>query len=272
MILKTQSLPPQAAAVVCDKSTERPFTGEYDAHAESGSYLCRQCGLALFRATHKFHSGCGWPSFDAEITGTVQRIPDPDGMRVEIVCARCEAHLGHIFEGERYTDENTRHCVNSVSLDFVHDVEVQDTEEAILAAGCFWGIAHALKKIPGVLKAEVGYTGGTKAYPAYEAVCRGDTGHAEAVRVVYDPQRISYAALLQHFFALHDPTQPQMDRQAQYRGAIFYYDAGQKDTLQQVIQAFENAQQTPVRLFIEPVGIFWPAEAYHQEYYEKKGM
>src|SRR5438876_948019 len=138
MTIKTASLPDIVLEVVKNKGTEKPYSGEYDDFGESGTYLCRQCGLPLFRSQTKFHSGCGWPSFDEEIKDAVISAIDADGLRTEILCARCHAHLGHVFSGEQLTAKNIRHCVNSLSLDFVADLHVKDTEEAIFAAGCFW--------------------------------------------------------------------------------------------------------------------------------------
>jgi methionine-R-sulfoxide reductase len=105
-------------AVILHKGTEAPFSGEFETHFEPGTYSCKRCGAALYRSDDKFDAGCGWPAFDQEIPGAVERRPDRDGARVEIVCKRCGAHLGHVFEGERFTQKNTRHCVNSISMIF----------------------------------------------------------------------------------------------------------------------------------------------------------
>lgn len=271
MLLKTKSLTPQLLHVIRDKGTEYPFTGEYNELDEPGTYLCRQCGLALYHAQTKFHSGCGWPSFDEEIPGNVLTEPDADGHRYEILCARCKAHLGHVFKGEGFTPKNMRHCVNSLSLDFVPNLTVKDTEEAIFAAGCFWGVEYYLKKLPGVLKTEVGYIGGHKQNPSYEDVCSGTTGHLEAIRVVYDPTKINYHDLVKYFFEIHDPTQTTgqgPDLGEQYLSAVFYFNDTQKNTAQELIEELTQKGYNVVTKLL-PASTFWPAENYHQDYYTK---
>ncbi|SRR5579885_2359877 len=271
MVLKTASLPDIILAVVRNKGTERPFSGEYDDFGDSGTYLCRQCGLPLFRSATKFHSGCGWPSFDEEIKGAVVRERDADGVRTEILCARCHGHLGHVFSGEGFTAKNTRHCVNSLSLDFVPSLDVRDTDEAIFAAGCFWGVEYYFKKLPGVLKTEVGYSGGIKKNPTYQEVCEKTTGHYEVIRVVYDPDKISYEALTKFFFEIHDPTQTDgqgPDIGEQYLSVIFYYNEEQKSTAIGLINELEKMGYQ-VATKVLPVSTFWRAEVYHQDYYTK---
>lgn len=117
--MKLNDLTAEERHVIESKGTERPFTGEYDDFSASGTYICRRCNAELYRSDAKFDAHCGWPAFDDEIEGAVKRLPDPDGRRVEIECAACGGHLGHVFTGERLTAKNTRHCVNSLSMKFV---------------------------------------------------------------------------------------------------------------------------------------------------------
>ena len=118
---QTKQLTPEEKSVIEGKGTETPFTGKYFAFWQKGTYICKRCSKPLYRSENKFEADCGWPSFDEEIPGAVKRLPDPDGERTEIQCANCGAHLGHVFIGERFTEKNTRHCVNSISMDFIPD-------------------------------------------------------------------------------------------------------------------------------------------------------
>lgn len=261
-------------SVIVEKATERPYTGKYTANKESGTYVCKQCGAALYSSDSKFDSHCGWPSFDDEIDGAVQRIPDADGLRTEIVCSNCGGHLGHVFTGEGFTPLNTRHCVNSVSMDFVPaELEPGRYETAILAGGCFWGVEYFLQKEQGVKSVESGYTGGHVKNPAYREVTTGRTGHAEAVKVVYDPSLISYEKLVKLFLEIHDPTQ--VDRQGpdvgnQYRSEIFYMNDYQKDIAEKLLkQLSEKGLRIATRL--TAASEFYVAEDYHQDYYFNKG-
>lgn len=266
---KTKSLSLDVLKIILNKGTEYPGSGIYNDFDSPGTYLCRHCGLALFRANHKFHSGCGWPSFDKEIEGSVKREIDSDGRRTEILCSRCNAHLGHVFNGEGFTPLNTHHCVNSLALDFVTNKEVQDSEEIILAAGCFWGVEYYLKKLEGVLKTEVGYSGGHKDNPSYKEVCTGNTGHLEVIRVVFDPTVINLEQVIKYFFEIHDPTQTDgqgPDLGSQYLSAIFYYDDYQLKTGQAIIAILEQMGYS-IATKLLPVSVFWSAEDYHQDYY-----
>ena len=312
LMQKTYPMPPLSgleADVLLRKATEPPYTGEYIDNHAAGTYMCRQCGMPLYHSEDKFESGCGWPSFDKEVAGAVRRVPDADGRRVEIVCANCGGHLGHVFEGEGFTEKNTRHCVNSLSMKFApagsdeekaalarldnktsgpagpaaHASAAANTAQptaasgctatAIMAGGCFWGVEDAFQKIPGVCEAVSGYTGGHTVNPSYEDVCRGDTGHAEAVLVRFDPARVSYEQILRRFFEIHDPTQ--LNRQGpdwgeQYRSAVFYENAEQKDVAQKLIARLQ-ALGYKVVTQLAPAGPFYAAEAYHQDFTRRTG-
>ncbi len=270
---KLQTLAPKIVDIIIDKGTELPGTGQYHQFSGQGSYLCRQCGLALFRSDDKFLSSCGWPSFDEEITGTIKRSPDPDGIRTKISCQRCDAHLGHVFIGEGHTTKNMRHCVNSLAIDFVLDTKVVDTEEVIYAGGCFWGVQHLLDQEAGVLKTEVGYSGGHLDSPTYEVVCGGKSGHLEAVRVIYDSAHTNYETLTRFFLEIHDPSQ--VNRQGpdigeQYSSAIFYFNDQQHAIANHLLEELKSLGINPQTQLIEAT-VFWPAEEHHQHYYQKTG-
>jgi peptide methionine sulfoxide reductase msrA/msrB len=265
-------LTPAEERVIVNKGTERPFTGKYTNYFEKGVYTCKRCGAELFESDAKFKSDCGWPSFDEQIPGAVKWQTDADGIRTEIICARCGAHLGHVFQGERLTPKNTRYCVNSISMNFT-PAEERKTEQAIFASGCFWGTEFYFQATPGVISTTVGFTGGHVDNPTYQQVCTDKTGHAESVEVVYDPSKISYEQLAKLFFETHDFTQ--FNRQGpdvgtQYRSAIFYLNDQQKQIATQLVEELKKKGYN-VKTQIAPAGKFWPAEDYHQHYYAKNG-
>ncbi|MGQ9731546.1 MAG: bifunctional methionine sulfoxide reductase B/A protein [Candidatus Zipacnadales bacterium] len=270
---KWRELTPEERHVIVDKGTDPPFSGQYYNHFADGIYTCRRCGAMLYRSESKFRSDCGWPAFDDEIPHAVKRVPEADGVRTEIVCANCDAHLGHVFLNEGFTPKNTRHCVNSISLNFIPADQVT-FGRAIFAAGCFWGVEYAFQQQPGVVDTTVGYTGGHTENPTYESIHSTVTGHAEAVEVLYDPVRVSYEDLVKLFFEIHDPTQRDgqgPDFGAEYRSAIFYLDDEQKQTAEKLI-AHLRARGMDVATEVVPARRFWPAEAYHQDWYLKKGI
>lgn len=271
--MKVDKLNPEEERIIIHKGTERPFTGKYYNHKEAGTYTCKQCGAPLFRSSDKFDSGCGWPSFDDEIPGAVKRTPDADGVRMEITCAKCGGHLGHVFEGEGFTPKNTRHCVNSISLEFITASQETALEKAYFGGGCFWGVEHLLKQSEGVISTRVGYMGGRTKNPTYKQVCYENTGHAEVVEVVFDPKKTSYETLARLFFEIHDPTQ--INRQGpdigdQYRSAVFYTNNEQKETAEKLIALLKGKGYNPVTEVV-PADTFWVAEDYHQDYYDNTG-
>ncbi|MCI0364220.1 MAG: bifunctional methionine sulfoxide reductase B/A protein [Phycisphaerales bacterium] len=267
--------------------TEPAFCGTLLDNKKEGTYICVVCGLPLFSSEHKFNSGTGWPSFFQPFDGAhVTRKEDRahGWVRTEINCARCNSHLGHVFDdGPKPTGE--RHCLNSASLTFIEkgkefppQSRPVQTETAYFAGGCFWGIEHYFQQGPGVIDAVSGYMQGDKDNPTYKEVCTDTTGHAETVKVVFDPKRISYGRLLQAFFDMHDPTE--LNRQGpdvgeQYRSGIYYTSDSQK----REAEAFVSEQNLKKRFGskrivtqIEQAEKFWPAEDYHQDYIVKTGQ
>ncbi|MBN2602316.1 MAG: bifunctional methionine sulfoxide reductase B/A protein [Candidatus Marinimicrobia bacterium] len=271
--MKYNKLTPFEQKVILFKATERPWSGEYVNHKEDGTYTCKQCNAPLFRSTDKFDSHCGWPSFDDEIPGAVKRVPDADGIRTEIVCANCSGHLGHVFKGEGFTDKNIRHCVNSVSLNFIPLEDTPASEEAIFASGCFWGTEYYFQKVPGVISTTVGYIGGRTKSPTYQQVCSGKTGHKEAVQVIFDPAKTSFEELAKLFFETHDFTQTNgqgPDIGEQYLSYIFFTSDEQKEIAQKLVNILEE-KGYDVATKLEKATEFYKAENYHQDYYQNNG-
>jgi peptide methionine sulfoxide reductase msrA/msrB len=278
------------------KETERPFCGTLLDNEKEGIYSCVCCGLPLFSSSAKFHSGTGWPSFFAPIAdgNVIEKSDHSFGMdRTEVLCARCDAHLGHVFDdGPRPT--GLRFCLNSESLTFTSIAEVSKLADpavsssaismnpakssvageratAVFAGGCFWCTEAVFEELDGVIEAVSGYAGGTKETANYQTVSTGRTGHAESIEIIYDPSKISYEKLLEVFFATHDPTTK--DRQGndvgpQYRSAIFYANEEQKELAEAYIQDLTNAKvfSKPIVTTLEPLNAFYPAESYHQNY------
>lgn len=268
--------------------TERPFTGKYNDFWEEGVYVCAGCGASLFLSGTKYEHNTGWPSFTAPVDESRVEYRDDHSLltkRVEVRCAACGGHLGHVFDdGPEPT--YLHFCINSAALDFKPGTAAKSadpapgagaTETATFAAGCFWGVEHKLGQLPGVVATVVGYTGGKTSDPTYEEVCTDRTGHAEAVKVTFDPERLSYGDLVRHFFSIHDPTQVDRqgpDRGRQYRSAIFFHDEGQRAEARKVMDDLSASGKYKKRLATElvPASAFYKAEEYHQKYFEKHGI
>ncbi len=266
-VMKFNPLTIEEQKVILHKGTEYPYTGKWLNNKQAGTYVCRQCNRPLYRSEDKFESHCGWPSFDDEIPRAVKRVPDADGHRTEIVCSHCGGHLGHVFEGEGFTEKNIRHCVNSISMDFIPKME-----KAYFASGCFWGTEYHFMKAKGVKATTVGYMGGRTQAPTYKEVCTGTTGHVETVEVEYDPTVTSFEEMLKLYYETHDFEQvggQGPDIGEQYQSVVFYVNEEQKAMVEKYIQLLNN-KGYKVATELRPASGFWEAEDYHQEYYDKK--
>ncbi|MEN6367150.1 MAG: bifunctional methionine sulfoxide reductase B/A protein [Thermoguttaceae bacterium] len=266
-------LTPEQYRIARGKDTERAFCGALLNNQTPGLYVCVCCGLPLFESTAKYHSGTGWPSFfrpAAEENIREQSDASHGMLRTEILCRRCGAHLGHVFD-DGPPPTGRRYCLNSESLRFVPAIDHATRAEAVFAGGCFWCVEAVFRQLNGVLDVTSGYAGGTAETANYAAVSTGRTDHAEAVRIVYDPRKISYETLLKVHFATHDPTT--LNRQGndvgrQYRSAIFYADPQQKKLAEAMLVRLRdsNAFDRPIVTQLEPLAAFFPAEAKHQNY------
>jgi len=302
-----KKLDPVQFAVTQQCGTEPAFRNAYWDNKKPGIYVDVVSGEPLFSSLDKFDSGSGWPSFTKPVSGTdvVEKKDSAYGMvRTEVRSKQADSHLGHVFDDGPGAN-GLRYCINSASLRFVpvESMEAEgygahlepfvkaglikagagsaapadkspapgQRETAILAGGCFWGMEEILRKIPGVIETTVGYTGGTVPKPTYKQVCTGNTGHAEAIRVVFDPRQLTYEGLLGYFFRMHDPTtlnRQHNDVGTQYRSAIFYTSDEQKQVAERVKSQVDKSGKwkRPITTEVTKTSEFYSAEDYHQKY------
>jgi peptide methionine sulfoxide reductase msrA/msrB len=297
-----RTLTPEQYRVTQECGTEPPFRNAYWDNKAPGIYVDVVSGEPLFSSLDKFDSGSGWPSFTKPLEPNITEKQDlSHGMvRVEVRSKNADSHLGHVFPDGPRDRGGLRYCINSAALRFVpaerltaegygqyaslfpfvkqegaQEAARAGQEVAILAGGCFWGMEDILRKIPGVLDTEVGYTGGWLKNPRYEDTHDSKSGHAEAVRVVFDPSKLSYEELLERwFFRMHDPTT--LNRQGndvgtQYRSAIFFTSEAQRATAEAVKARVDKSGKwkRPIVTEIVAASTWYPAEDYHQDYLVK---
>ncbi|WP_207423434.1 peptide-methionine (R)-S-oxide reductase MsrB [Desertivirga brevis] len=249
------------------KGTEKPYSGMYCRSYEPGQYACVCCRSLLFDSVDKYNSLSGWPSFTQPIQKSALKyqLDMGHGMkRIEVMCNICDAHLGHVFP-DGPEPSGIRYCINSESITRIDD----KMQLAVFGGGCFWCLEALVQQVEGVISVEPGYSGGKGFNPTYKEVSSGLTGHAEMLRVKFDPVAISYEALIKIFFSIHDASllDPEDGNYTQYRSIILFYNNDQKQAAEKVKEEIEVLSGRKIFTEIALYKAFYPAEEKHHNYF-----
>ena len=267
-------LSPEQFQIARLKGTERAGSGEFCERHEPGLYGCVCCGTPLFDSREKFESGSGWPSFTQPVKPNVIKYEKDSSygmVRVEVMCSVCDAHQGHVFP-DGPAPSGLRYCINSASMKLLDDQQKEST--LILGGGCFWCTEAVFQRVKGVLTVESGYSGGQIKNPTYREICSGKTGHAEVIKITYDPNIISYEDLLRIFFSTHDPTtlnRQGYDQGTQYRSVIFFENDNEKALAEEIKSEMQEYFDNPIVTEISKLEAYYAAEKDHQNFYNENG-
>lgn len=265
-------LTPEQFQIARLKGTERAGTGEFCERHEPGLYGCVCCGTPLFDSRVKFESGTGWPSFTQPVKENAIKYEKDTSygmVRVEVMCNTCDAHQGHVFP-DGPEPSGLRYCINSASMQLIDEDSQEAT--AVLGGGCFWCTEAVFQRVKGVKHVESGYSGGAIKNPTYREICTGRTGHAEVIKITYDPEQLDYADLLRIFFSTHDPTtlnRQGYDTGTQYRSVIFYQNEKEQQIADAVVEEMGTYFDDPIVTELGPLGAYYPADESHQNYYNE---
>ena len=267
-----KKLSDQEKEIICNKGTEDPFTGKYNLHFDAGVFVCKACESPLYESNSKFDSGCGWPSFDDEIPNAIVRYEDNslNRKRVEICCANCGGHLGHVFHGEKITKKDTRHCVNSFSIKVV---PYNNLNEIFVRYHSFWKTQEIFHNKPGIYMTQAGYIKNND-IDRSNIILDEMLENLEVLQLFFDEKIISLNEILDHVFELHEANLDSelIDSDISHDLFCFFTTKDQKVSLEQKKSMYSLSRDVNINIWILPQKKFYRADELHQNYFEKKTL